>query len=85
MKYYRPAVSLYFGVDNDNRSEETEIKSLRTYLFERVPEYIQMVPNHWLDQEEPLPGLQFYISIIFLMICISGNISQILVMIAFCR
>ena len=65
--------------------EDIVSKSFRTYLLETVPEYIEVVPNHWLEHDKPEPNVQLYISIAFLIICIIGNMSQLLVMVAYGR
>lgn len=55
------------------------------FLLERYPEYIEVVPKHWLELGQPKPDVQLYISIILLVVCIPGNISQILVFLAYAR
>ena len=64
---------------------ETVNATLRTYFLQRVPEYIKVVPNHWLEQDQPLPDVQFYVAVTFLIICIPANISELLVILAYVR
>ena len=60
--------------------------SLRSYLIEQnCSEYIVVVPLHWLDQAAPLPGIQLATAILLLVICVLGNVSQILVFAAYYR
>ena len=61
------------------------IQSLRSFLLQTYPEYIEVVPNHWLEQEPPKYDVQLTISIFLLVICVSGNVSQLLVIVAFMR
>ena len=74
-----------FVARDENGSDENVGKSLRHFLLENSPNYIQAVPVHWLEQEQPSPDVQFYIALAFLVICIPGNISQLLVIIVYTR
>ena len=65
--------------------EEAANDTLRSFLLERVPEYIDNVPNHWLEEHILSPDIQLYVAMIFLVICIPGNLGQILVFIAYSR
>ena len=71
--------------DQCNTSKLEDYKTLKEFLQNTVPEYIKVVPSHWLEGYPPRPEIQLTISIIFLFICIPGNISQILVFIAYFR
>ena len=66
-------------------SEIPQNKTLRVFLTETIPEYIEDVPQHWLEQEPPFYCIQVLVAIVFLLICIPGNIGQILVFIAYSR
>ena len=59
--------------------------TLRDYLMNSTPDFIQVVPSHWLERDSPRPDLQLSLSILLLFICVIGNASQILVVIAFNR
>ena len=59
--------------------------SFREFLFENFPEYIEVVPHHWLEQERPSYHIQLCVSIFFLCIGIPGNFCQILVFVAYGR
>ena len=58
---------------------------LRNYLLDNAPEYIEVVPDYWLGQDEPERNIQICISIIFLIISLTGNTCQILVILAYAR
>ena len=60
-------------------SELFSNNTLRTYLLERDPEYIDNVPHHWLEQSLPAFNVQVIVATMLLIICIPGNIGQILV------
>ena len=66
-------------------SEIPQNKTLRVFLTETIPEYIEDVPQHWLEQESPFYCIQVLVAIVFLLICIPGNIGQTLVFIAYSR
>ena len=66
-------------------SEVPENKTLRLFLTETIPEYIEDVPQHWLEQESPFYCIQVVVAIVFLLICIPGNIGQLLVFVAYSR
>ena len=68
-----------------NANEDQNKTSLKSYLCEIEPDYISVVPNHWLSQDQPVPDIQTYTSIYLLILCVPGNISQLLVMTAFKR
>ena len=59
--------------------------TLQAYLCEKNPDYVEMVPNHWLTQDQPVPEIQTFTSIFLLVLSITGNTSQLLVMSAFIR
>ena len=68
-----------------NKTEDQSEMTLHAYLCDKNPDYIETVPNHWLSQDQPVPDIQTCTSIFLLVLCISGNISQLLVMSAFKR
>ena len=76
---------------NNQKATETSIgtqietNTLRNFLISNSPEYIQVVSDHWLKQEGPKRGVQVSVSLVFLVICLTGNCCQILVMIAYSR
>ena len=55
------------------------------FLLDKHPDYIEVVPTHWLEQEAPEPYVQTSASILLLFICVPANISQLLVFYAFHR
>ena len=59
--------------------------TLHSFLASHSPEYIDVVPWHWLEQDLPRVDVQIYASVVFLLICIPGNVGQILVITAYCR
>ena len=59
--------------------------TLRDYLMNSTPDFIQVVPSHWLERGSPRHDLQLSLSILLLFICVTGNATQILVVIAFSR
>ena len=73
------------GVGNYTKFEDVSNITLHTFLYERFEEYIAVVPIYWLEKGAPTSDLQLYISIVFFLICIPGNLSQLLVMVAYVR
>ena len=69
----------------NSRAKNDSFQSLLNYLLDTAPEYIKVVPSHWLEQEAPSPKIQLAISIILLTVCVTGNVSQILVVLAYTR
>ena len=59
--------------------------TLEEFLNETAAQYLTVVPKHWLEQSTPLATVQIVTSIVFLIICIPGNITQILLFIAYFR
>ena len=59
--------------------------SLMAFLLENAPEYIPVVPSHWLKQEMPSHNIQTYAAITILMICIPAHIGHLLIFVAFGR
>ena len=59
--------------------------SLHAFLNHTFPEYIEAVPTYWLEQDQPVYGFQILFSVLFLLLCIPGNISQLLVLAAHAR
>ena len=78
-----------FNLDTNTGNASKEIlrnMSFRTFLLSTtVPEYVNVVPNHWLEQDPPLREAQVLISTIFFCISVAGNICQLLVMAAYTR
>ena len=72
---------------DDTNTEVTGFapNSLHEYLKETIPSYIKVVPTHWLELEKPDHDIQIYMSILFLLIGITGNVSQLLVIFAYAR
>ena len=69
-----------------NQSEVGINNSLQVFLVERnSSDYIDVVPKYWLGLGKPEPNVHLYFSIVFLTICIPGNLSQLLVMLAYTR
>ena len=68
-----------------NMSANQGYQTMRDYLMNTTPDFIQVVPSHWLERDSPRPDLQLSLSILLLFICVIGNASQILVVIAFNR
>ena len=66
-------------------SDGAENTSLHTFLNQTYPGYIAVVPTIWLEQGQPIYGVQILFSVLFLVICIPGNISQLLVLLAYAR
>ena len=64
---------------------ETTNDTLRAFLLDRVPEYIENVPDHWLDEHVLSINIQVYVAMVFLVICIPGNLGHLLVFIAYTR
>ena len=60
-------------------------RTLRDFLQETVPDYIGSVPTHWLESHILCPEIQILMGFIFLIVCIPGNLGQILVFIAYWR
>ena len=59
--------------------------SIFAFLLLNFPDYIPMVPSHWLSQDNPSHYNQIFVSISFLIIGIPANIGHILVFLAFIR
>ena len=71
---------------DSNKSEEEINNSLQVFLVDRnASDYIDVVPKYWLGLGKPEPNVHLYFSIVFLTICIPGNLSQLLVMLAYTR
>ena len=72
--------------DTLSLSEEVLNSSMRFFLLKHFPpDYIEFMPSHWLDQSQPHRGFQIYIAIMFLLISITGNVCQIMVLLAYAR
>ena len=70
---------------SNTETEDVRNQTLQTFLYDNKAEYIDVVPKYWLDNEQPHYNIQLYISIVFLVICVPGNFSQLLVMVAYGR
>ena len=77
--------NLQFNFSSENMLYETTNDTLRTFLLDRVPEYIENVPDHWLDEHVLSINIQVYVAMVFLVICIPGNLGHLLVFIAYTR
>ena len=77
--------NLQFDFSSENMLYETTNDTLRTFLLDRVPEYIDNVPDHWLDEHVLSINIQVYVAMVFLVICIPGNLGHLLVFIAYTR
>jgi hypothetical protein len=67
-------------------TENTVNKTLRSFLLETVPEYIDNVPvENWLEAPPLSHNVHICIAVIFLMICIPGNLGHLLVFTAYYR
>ena len=83
---FRSTGSVDLSMIDSNQSEDAIINSLQVFLVERNAfDYIDVVPKHWLGLGKPEPNVHLYFSIVFLTICIPGNLSQLLVMLAYTR
>ena len=82
---YKPPLSTKRDEVNTITSMEAVNNSLLEFLYQTQPAYVDVVPHFWLTQEQPDPSVQLYFSIFFLIICIPGNISQLLVLAAYFR
>ena len=81
IKYLYNAELLFFNSFN-NHSQDL---LFRAFLTRINPEYMKVVPDHWLNLELPTSEVQVFMSIYLLFLCIPGNLSQILVMVAYLR
>ena len=78
--------SVDLSMIDSNQSKDEINNSLQVFLVERnASEYIDVVPKYWLGLGKPQPNVHLYFSIVFLTICIPGNLSQLLVMLAYTR
>ena len=66
-------------------TEEPENITLRHFLLETVPEYIDNVPTHWLEAHPLSHNVQICIAVMFLMICIPGNLGHLLIFTTYYR
>ena len=65
--------------------DETGNKTLRQFLLERAPEYIDRVPKHWLEEHQLSNNVQICMAVLLLIICIPGNVGHVLVFTAYSR
>ena len=83
---FRTTESADSSMIESNQSEVGINNSLQVFLVERnSSDYIDVVPKYWLGLGKPEPNVHLYFSIVFLTICIPGNLSQLLVMLAYTR
>ena len=83
---FRSTGSVDLSMTDSNQSEDAINNSLQVFLAERnASDYIDVVPKYWLGLGKPEPNVHLYFSIVFLTICIPGNLSQLLVMLAYTR
>ena len=83
---FRNTGSVDFSMIESNQSEDVIDNSLQGFLVERnASDYIDVVPEYWLGLGKPEPNVHLYFSIVFLTICIPGNLSQLLVLLAYTR
>ena len=83
---FRSTGSVDLSMIDSNRSEDEINNSLQVFLMERnASDYVDVVPKFWLGLGKPEPNVHLYFSIVFLTICIPGNLSQLLVMLAYTR
>ena len=83
---FRGTDSVDLSMIDSNKSEEEINNSLQVFLVDRnASDYIDVVPKYWLGLGKPEPHVHLYFSIVFLTICIPGNLSQLLVMLAYTR
>ena len=77
---------MYLVNDTLGVSEQVLNSSMRAFLLKHFPpDYIEFMPSHWLDQSQPHRGFQIYTAIMFLLISITGNVCQIMVLLAYAR
>ena len=70
---------------NSTLSSTSPPRSILKFLLETNPEYIKLVPNHWLKQDLPPANGQTYLSIAFLIIGIPAQLCHIVVFLAYAR
>ena len=85
---YKPN-EIFFSMakmNNTTMSEGTvNDSSIFASLLKTSPDYIPMVPEHWLFQDIPSHKYQLFVSIAFLVLGVPANIGHILVFLAFVR
>ena len=59
--------------------------TLREFLEENSPGYLEKVDDHWLEQTVPSQYERTGLAIAFFILCVPSQICQILVIAAFCR
>ena len=89
MKLYFHFTSFYFFTFvltfSNSFNNHSQDLLFRAFLSRINPEYLKVVPDHWLDLELPASEVQLFMSIYLLFLCIPGNLSQIMVMVAYLR
>ena len=65
---------------------EDDLKSVRTWLIDSNHcDYVDVVPQLWLDQDAPSSETQFLIGFVVLVLCVVHNISAILLVVVFLK
>ena len=60
-------------------------KSLFSFLLVNAPDFVSVVPGHWLRQDFPSYNARFYVALSFLIICLPSNIGHLIAFSAFVR
>ena len=60
-------------------------ESLLFFLLDNAPDFISMVPEHWLRQYSPSRDARYHVATAFLVICLPANIGHLLTFVAFGR
>lgn len=58
---------------------------LNSFLLKNAPDFVEMVPNHWLETAEPERIIQIGIGIALIFICTPAIIGQLSVLISYYR
>ena len=70
---------------NDTLGSANRSKSILEFLLLTAPEFVKMVPSHWLEQILPPSYGQLSISIAFMIIGIPAHICHIIVFLTYIR
>ena len=68
---------------NNSVHEKLCDNCLLTYLVETVPEFVKVVPKHWLLEDVPFFHIQTIVALLLLVICVPANIAHILIFVAY--
>ena len=85
---YKPNKAFFSMAEMNNATLSEGIgnySSIFASLLKISPDYIPMVPEHWLFQDVPSHNYQLFVSIAFLVIGIPANVGHILVFLSFAR